>query len=153
MLLQAFGLGNQLASKNAVVTQALLITIKLFKHLSYFKNSSFYFFFSFCLHVFFLCLSFGLSTYPPTCLSVCLPSCLSVCLSVCLVCLSLIYIIIIIIIIYLFIYLPNPLTNLHKIEGYHRKWNIFMKVSFPIITLWNDLASFHKITKSSSSNM
>ena len=92
MLLQAFGLGNQLASKNAVVTQALLITIKLFKHLIYFKNSSFYFFFSFCLHVFFLSVS-GLSTYPPTCLSVCL-----------LVCLSLIYIIIIIII-YLFIYL------------------------------------------------
>lgn len=143
MLLQAFGLGNQLASKNAVVTQALLITIKLFKHLSYFKNSSFYFFFSFCLHVFFL----------SVCLLVCLPTHLPVCLSVCLVCLSLIYIIIIIIIIYLFIYLPNPLTNLHKIEGYHRKWNIFMKVSFPIITLWNDLASFHKITKSSSSNM
>ena len=54
---------------------------------------------------------------------------------------------------YLFIYLPNPLTNLRKMEGYNRKWNIFMKVSFPIITSWNDLAFFHKITNSSSSNM
>ena len=97
MLLQAFGLGNQLASKNAVVTQALLITIKLFKHLSYFKNSSFSFFLSVCMSSFslsvfwFVCLPtyLSVSVCLPSCLSVCLPSCLSVCLPSCLsVCLS-----------------------------------------------------------------